>query len=74
MMKFALQQNGHKLNDDMEELLWDMLNPTDNLIAHQLKFITHSALDLFQEIVLFKDSLTSMQDLLESYNTLVAAL
>lgn len=51
-----------------------MLNPTDNLIAHQLKFITHSALDLFQEIVLYKDSLTSMQDLLESYNTLVAAL
>lgn len=51
-----------------------MLNPTDNLIAHQLRFVTHASLELFQEIVLYKDALTSLQDLLEAYNTLVASL
>lgn len=71
---FVLRQSGFKSSDDMENYLHDLVNPTDYLIANQLRLVVETCLDLHQDVVLFKDHLTSLQDLLQSYNTLVAAL
>lgn len=71
---FVLRQNGFKSSDDMENYLHDLVNPTDYLVGSQLRLVTETCLDLHQDIVLFKDHLSSLQDLLQSYNTLVAVL